>query len=260
MAHGWLYSFQMDLAYRTPATDRRLGLLVTVLVHVALLIGWQAVRTLPAPVPAADSERSRILWLPLPVPRHAPQENEPPPPRKETALPRPRVSPGAAISLPPLPQIAPVQAPAESSTAAPAASLEAPAQAAPASAPSARQMLEQAKRDIGKIDKALRKENNPYIAAPLDSPQIRLRRGIEQAAAMAPTRIWEAPKVEDLVNDTGDGARRSRVITGLGTYCVTDRSPATSIDMIEKHGKQRITSCPQHEQAASKQAWRTLRD
>jgi hypothetical protein len=109
--------------------------------------------------------------------------------------------------------------------------------------------MEQARRDIGGIDKALRKENKPYIAAPLDSPQIRLRRGIEQANAMAPNRLWEAPKVEELVNDTGDGARRSRVITGNGTYCITERAPTTSIDMIEKHGKQRFTSCPQHEHA-----------
>jgi hypothetical protein len=83
---------------------------------------------------------------------------------------------------------------------------------------------------------------------------------MEEAAALAPNRAWEAPKVEELVNDTGDGARRSRVITGGGTYCITERSPATSIDMIEKHGKLRITSCPQHELPASKQEWRTLRD
>jgi hypothetical protein len=131
---------------------------------------------------------------------------------------------------------------------------------ATAPAPNAAQILQQAKRDIGSIDKALRKENRPYIAAPPDSPQIRLRNGIEQAHEMAPNRLWEAPKVEELVNDTGDGARRSRVITGGGTYCVTERSPATSIDMIEKHGKLRITSCPQHEQPATKQEWRTARD
>jgi hypothetical protein len=66
--------------------------------------------------------------------------------------------------------------------------------------------------------------------------------------------------VEELVNNTGDGARRSRVITGNGTYCITERAPTTSIDMIEKHGKLRFTSCPQHEAPATQQEWRTLRD
>jgi hypothetical protein len=120
--------------------------------------------------------------------------------------------------------------------------------------------MEQAKRDIRGIDKALRKENRPYIAAPLDSPQIRLRKGMELANELAPNRLWEAPKVEELVNNTGDGARRSRVITGGGTYCVTERATNTSIDMIEKHGKLRLTNCPEHEEPAKQQAWRTARD
>jgi hypothetical protein len=87
-----------------------------------------------------------------------------------------------------------------------------------------------------------------------------MRNGMEQAHAMAPGRLWEAPKIEELVNNTGDGARRTRVITGNGTYCVTERSPATSVDMIEKHGKLRFTNCPQHEEPAKQQEWRTARD
>ena len=62
------------------------------------------------------------------------------------------------------------------------------------------------------------------------------------------------------MNQTGDGARRTRVITGRGTYCITERSPVTSIDMIEKHGKQRFTNCPQHETPARPQERRTARD
>ena len=61
-----------------------------------------------------------------------------------------------------------------------------------------------------------------------------------------------------------DGLRRRapfRVLTALGIYCVTQRSPATSIDMIEQHGKQRITNCGhEHEQPANPQEWRTARD
>ena len=251
----------MNTAYRAPATNRRMGLLLAVFVHVGLIGGWQAMRTLPARAPADDDVRSRIQWIPLSLPTPRVREQAPAATRKEAAAPRPRPS----VSLPSSQFVTPIPAPATGATpapspaAAPAANADAPFQAA-APKPSAAQILQQARRDIGGIDKALRKENNPYIAAPLDSPQIRLRRGIEQANALAPNRLWEAPKVEELVNNTGDGARRSRVITGGGTYCVTERSPATSIDMIEKHGKLRITNCPAHEEPAQEQAWRTARD
>jgi hypothetical protein len=161
-----------------------------------------------------------------------------------------------------LPAVAPSPAPADSAArtpTAPAASAEAAPQAAPQK-PSVEQILQQAKRDIGSIAKALRKENNPYIAAPLDSPVMRMQRGMEKARAMAAPRLWEAPKVEELVNNTGDGARRTRVITGNGTYCVTERATNTDVEMIEHHGKLRLTNCPEHEDTATQQTWRTLRD
>jgi len=126
--------------------------------------------------------------------------------------------------------------------------------------PPAETILEKARRSAGAVDRALRQQNQPYIVAPLDSPQIRMRNGMERAHALAPPGLWEAPKVDELVNQTGDGARRSRVITGSGTYCITERSPATNVEMIEHHGKQRFATCPQHEDAATQQAWRTARD
>jgi hypothetical protein len=254
----------MNTAYRVPATDRRLGLLLTILVHAALVMGWQAVRKVPAPPSVEDSVRTRVLWIPLRTPpTAAPSVEKPAPPHKETldtAAPRLPARPGPAITLPPLPQVAPLPAPANEAASAstPAPAVGAPSEAA--AKPSAEQILQQARRDIGSIAKALRKENNPYIAAPLDSPQIRMRRGMEQAAAMAPPRLWEAPKVEELVNNTGDGARRTRVITGNGTYCVTERATNTDVEMIEHHGKLRLTNCPSPEEPAKQQTWRTLRD
>jgi len=115
-------------------------------------------------------------------------------------------------------------------------------------------------RSAGAIDRALRKESKPLIIAPPDSPTLRMREGMEQARALAPTRLWEAPKVEELVNNTGDGARRTRVVTGRGTYCVTERSPVTNVEMIEMHGKIRLTNCPRDETPAKAQVWRTARD
>ncbi|MCS0628492.1 hypothetical protein NX786_03985 [Telluria mixta] len=235
-----------------PPRDRRhVGIAVTIVVHAALIFGWQMTRRLPAITP--DPPRSTIQWIRLPAPA-VPQ------PRRETEEREPErthVAPRAgAITLPR------VTVPAAPAVAPPTADTPAAASTpAPPAAPSAgATMLERARRDVGAIDRALRKENNPYIVAPPDSPQIRLRKGIQAAADMAPNAWYEAPKVAELVNNTGDGARRSRVISGGGTYCVTERAPTTSIDMIEKHGKTRITSCPEHESTANAQEWRTARD
>lgn len=118
-------------------------------------------------------------------------------------------------------------------------------------------ILERAKRDIGKIDRALRKENEPVIVLPPDSPQIRLQKGIEHAAEMAPNAWYQAPKTAELVNQTGDGARRTRIITGNGTYCITERAPTMDIQTIEMHGKIKVTNCPKNEAPPTKQEWRT---
>lgn len=84
--------------------------------------------------------------------------------------------------------------------------------------------------------------------------------GMERAHAMAAPRLWEAPQIEELVNQTGDGARRTRVVTGNGTYCISERAPTTNVETIEAHGKLRLTNCPQHEDIAKPQEWRTARD
>lgn len=248
---------------------RYTGLALTLLVHVALLVTWQMSRPLHMAGSGPEPARMRVQWIRLPPPVPV---AKPKPAIKPAQAARPPVR-GAAPGAPAAPQPASPSAPAPAPTAEPAPAVPAPAPpqpagpqpitpqaAAPARAPSAADILKGAKRDIGKIDRDLRKENNPYIVLPPDSPQLRMRRGMETAHDLAPPRIWEAPKIEALVNDTGDGARRERVITGNGTYCITDRGFNTSIDMIEKHGKQRITSCPQHEQPATRQEWRSARD
>lgn len=232
------------------STDRRLaGVVVTVLVHVALILAWQMARTLP-PTPPEEA-RSVIQWIELPV-MAPPAESVSPARPGETPA---RLHPAPVRTAPPDMTAIPTAPPAAAETvAAPASAVTVPAR------PSAEAIMENARRSVGGIDRALRKENRPYITAPLDSPQIRMRNGMEQAHDMAPSRLWEAPKVDELVNNTGDGARRTRVITGSGTYCITERAPTTSIDMIEKHGKLRLTNCPQHEEPAKQQRWQTARD
>lgn len=262
----------MLTAYHPHPRERRYaGLAMTVLVHAALLLGWQMSRhTLPVES-GPEPKRTRIQWIrlpslkapaaappkpvELPKPAEAPARTPAPVTPRATASPQPAASPEVApITLVPA---APTASAGDTQANAPQTAPSEPAVATPSTA----EILKRAKRDIGKIDRALRKENNPYIAAPLDSPQIRMRDKMEAAHDLAAPRLWEAPKIEELVPNTGTGERRTRIITGGGTYCITERPPgSTSIDMMEKHGKQMITSCPAHETPASKQNWRTLQD
>jgi len=232
---------------------RSAGLAATLLVHALLILAWQMARTLPAPVEGDDAA---MLWLrvPLPVPRIAVVS----PVQAEAALTRKSSTP--LRSVPVVQAETPVQNPAPAPAPVTASAPDAPPAPLEPAIPSTAAIMDSARRSIGDIDRALRKERQPTIVLPPDSPQLRLRRGIEHAREMAPPRLWEAPRVVELVNNTGDGARRTRVITGNGTYCLTDRAPATGVEMFEKHGKQRYTTCPKDEEPARQQEWRTARD
>lgn len=206
------------------SSERRVAAVAaTVLVHAVLIVAWHAANHLPLPTGEAvpffvgvlrpireplapkldkttnEAPRAPVVDGATAWPRTSGQSQP-----ERTARPSERVGEPVA-TMPPTPA-------AGGLDAVPPAT----APIWPAPFDNARQILERAKRDAGAIDRALRKENNPYIVAPLDSPQTRMRRKIEEAAALAPNRLWEAPKMEDLVNDSGDGARRTRVITGGG--------------------------------------------
>jgi len=228
---------------------RSAGLVATLLVHALLILAWQMARTLPAPVVGDDAA---MLWLRVPAPVPAQGIVVVPPVQPEAA---PTPKPGMPLRSVPV-----VQAETPVQTPVPPAVPDAPPTPVESAIPSTAAIMDSARRSIGDIDRALRKERQPTIVLPPDSPQLRLRRGIEHAREMAPPRLWEAPRVVELVNNTGDGARRTRVITGNGTYCLTDRAPTTDVEMFEKHGKQRITTCPKDEEPARQQEWRTARD
>jgi hypothetical protein len=228
--------------------DKRLaGLAVTLLIHAALVAAWQQARKLRLPV---QGEADFVQWVRV-------QPRLPEAAVAETAAARPRVRAGPRpIASPASPGAA-----REAVAAAAPAELATPTASAGSAAGTTRQMIEQAMRDAGAIDRAVRKDSKPTIVAPPDSPQIRMANRFREAAALAPNRWYEAPRIVELVNDGGDGARRFRVLTALGIYCITERSPATSIDMTEKHGRQRITNCGhEHEQPANPQQWRSARD
>ncbi|WP_198117405.1 hypothetical protein [Massilia rhizosphaerae] len=247
----WLYCGDMiaTVPALLPPRDRRhAGIAATILLHAVLLMCWQATRHAPSSV-APDPRRTTIQWIRLPAPAVPPRRVEEHP---EPLRPHAPARAGAMTFVLPSVSAAPVPAPAAPSTA-PADDLDTAKPPAPPAQSAGAALAERARRAAGAVDRALRKENYPYIVAPLDSPQIRLRNGIAAAG-------HAEPGMDELVNNTGDGARRTRIVAGGNTYCMTERSPATSIDTIEKHGKWRQTSCPGHESAAHGQAWRTARD
>jgi hypothetical protein len=229
--------------------DRLAGVGVTLAVHLALILAWQMAGKLPLTPQEGSDEAMQWISLPTLAPRVEPAAPEP----VKEVRPASVVAPVRAARAAPAP-VAPVQ---EAPAAAPA---PATADQQPAALPGAADILANARRSVGEIDRTLRKENKPLIVLPPDSPHLRMREGMEQARAMAAPRLWEAPKVEELVNNTGDGARRTRVITARGTYCVTDRAPTTNVEMIEMHGRRRFTNCPAPETPPKQQEWRTARD
>lgn len=249
-----------------PAISERrfVGIVATLLAHTVMIVALQATRQAPF---RDGVEPQFVQWVQLPerVPgARAPSKSADDQPQVPAAD-----GTGRQARMPRHPQLVRA-APRSARMDELGASMLAPSTASGLDATplgeeptvTSHHILDQAKRVVGAIDRALRKENNAYIVAPLDSPQIRMRRKIEEAAALAPKRFWEAPKIEEVVNDSGDGTRRTRVTSGGRTYCITERSFATSIDMTEKHGKQMITDCSRDNEkpVGDTQEWRTARD
>jgi len=250
------------LPTRSSPNSRHAGVAGTAILHVILLLAWQHARKMP-PLHWPEPESVRWVQVPPPSPQSpspvkrvdgmgAPDEGVPwHDARRGKPAPTPREQPFSSVAP----------------SASVFATVDIPEVAPSAQAASGMRgdddftLAERARQSAGAIDKALRKESTPTIVAPPDSPEIRMANMFREAAALAPNRWWEAPKIVELVNDGGDGARRFRVLTAAGIYCITERSPATSIDMIEKHGRQRITNCGhEHEQPVNPQEWRTARD
>ncbi|MDC8757389.1 hypothetical protein [Janthinobacterium fluminis] len=201
-----------------------IGLLAATL-HLALLYAFLQNRPVP-PAEAAQAERPAIQWLRL----------APTPPSRAVAARPPSPPPRLAARPPEAPQRsapAPVQAQApapETPTAAPEIIVE----AAPARL-SADEILRLAKRDIGKIDKDLRREfPSRGEPAPLDTPQARLERGFAAAHAAVPPKWYQGAKMEELTPRGNSTARTYKISSALLTYCIT----------ITAEGQRHYHNCP----------------
>lgn len=234
--------------------DRRIGGLVfTIALHLLLLWSWHATVKAP-PRPEADAPRMAITWIDTKRPRAQP-DPAPARPAARNPLPRPQTErPPAMHLVPPPDRPEATSAPATTTPAMPDALADAP----PAAHQSAADMLDQARRDIGKFDKELRKEfAQRGISKPPDSPQIRLARGMEGAADAVPPKWYEAAKIKEIIDPGQYGRKRYRVTTAFGTYCVTYESPNSPTAQLDvgKRVEPKMTNCPPHEQAPTKQAW-----
>ncbi len=209
-----------------PLPRRAPGLLLIVLLHAGL--AYVIVQSRPRL--ATDENLPQgpaISWL-----RHT----LPAPPKP---LPLPGIKPAAARvpRLPSLPIVAPVSRPL------PVASMaQAPAPATPEAitappAPSAADILAQAKRDVGKIDRELRKEFPQRGEQKLDDTGFkRMQQGFAEAYAAVPPKWYEASKIEEVGANEARGSRTYKITSALGTLCVTTGAG--------RNGETTIGNCP----------------
>ncbi|WP_211462876.1 hypothetical protein [Collimonas silvisoli] len=123
--------------------------------------------------------------------------------------------------------------------------ITAPKLPASSSRPSAEDMVEAARRDIGKIDHELRKDSPPKEpAAAAAKPS--MQQTLEKALA-APVEPHAAKPGETTMEEITrpDGQRVTKVTGPNGTYCVTQISVGNTKgeDIMQKGAVSRTTSC-----------------
>jgi len=199
------------------------GLLLLVLLHAGLAYVILQSR----PRLATDENLPQgpaITWL-----RHTL-----PAPPKPVALPSAQA---AAARLPRLPLPAPISRPLPSPTVEPAPAPATPEAITLVTPPSAADILAQAKREVGKIDRDLRKEFPQRGEQKLDDTAFkRMQQGFAEAYAAVPPKWYEASKIEEVGANEARGSRTYKITSALGTLCVTTRAG--------KQGETMIGMCP----------------
>ncbi|MYN47216.1 hypothetical protein GTP23_19415 [Pseudoduganella sp. FT93W] len=219
-------------------------ILLTVLLHCALLLALlQGVQNQRQTRPRGPA----IQWL-------LPAASAPVTPRPHEPAPKPAPLTAAAITLhkasAAAPQASSVTESAPVIAASPGAApvtqaqdsahddpfaLDKPAAARTAPA-SADELLQQARKSVGRIDQQLRAESpQRFPLPPPDSMQARLERGINAAHEAVPPKWYQGARMVEL--STPDGERKSRlykIVTAFGSYCVT----------ISPEGRRSYSNCP----------------
>lgn len=215
--------------FSPPLRPRAAVFIATVGVHLVLFALWR-LNQAQAPADPDVASAPAIQWIrafarPPAVTVQSPAAKKTQAPARRMAAP----ATPATVSAPP-PQVAP-----------PSESIPVDTTFAEKSAPSLR---ERALRDVGAIDKALRKESpGHHLDSPPSSPQSRLAAGIDSATR---PRLWEAPIIVPIADQGQNGRRIYKVITGLGIYCIyvdANHTP-NGIDMMQKGIQQKVAKCP----------------
>ncbi len=234
----------------SPQQARLSGIAATIALHVALVALWLLQST---PARLDDGvPRVALQWVDIRPDVHVVTK-----PLPQAAPPLRLVKPApkrAAVIAPPL---ASQPVPAEIPPREPAEPAPVPLPAA--TGPTVHDMLQQARRDVGQIDKDLKKQfPERLIKAPIDTATKRLVKGIALAHDLAPPKWYQPAKMEELIDPGGVGRKRYRVITSGGTYCLTYES-AHSMNGTDPFtrttNRPKKTNCPADEEPAKAQAW-----
>ncbi|KKO62370.1 hypothetical protein VM94_04444 [Janthinobacterium sp. KBS0711] len=207
-----------------PSLPRRApGLLLIVLLH----LGFAYIVLQSRPRAVVDDNLPQgpaITWLRYSAPA----------PSKPVPLALPSAKPATA-RVPRLPMPVPISRPLPPPAAEPApATPEAITLVPP---PSAADILAQAKRDVGKIDKDLRKEFPQRGGEKFDDTGYkRMQQGFAEAYAAVPPKWYEASKIEEIGANETRGSRTYKITSALGSLCVTTRAG--------KQGETMIGMCP----------------
>ena len=206
-----------------PLPRRAPGLLLIVLLHVGF--AYLVLQSRPhAHTDENLPQGPSITWL-----RHTlPAATRPVP------VPLPSAKPAAARP-PRLP--VPVSVLAVELIPAPAPAPATPQAITVVAPPSAADILAQAKRDVGKIDRDLRKEFPQRGEQKLEDTAFkRMQQGFAEAYAAVPPKWYEASRIEEVGANEAKGSRTYKITSALGTLCVTTRAG--------KQGETMIGNCP----------------
>lgn len=221
-----------SLSRSSKNTAHRITLALAIALHLLAIHLWTSMKNHPA-MPADQNPALivRLFSLP-PQPATAPQNAA-----RKQAEPTKPVAP--KIQRAPTTSVAPQAAPTPPMPLAAAPHKEKnDASARPPPVPlSTASMVTNALRDIGKIDRDLRKDIPKYPEATPDSAQSRLAKGIAAAAK----NKWGTMEVKVFPG----GRRMTRITTPVGTYCVTyEGAGATDgIDQIQHGVQQKLSNC-----------------
>lgn len=213
------------IAARSASPRFWLGLLLTAALHVAII--WMFAQHKQLQDGAPREARMAIQWLlPLPKPKPAPA------PPKPLAPPAARAQ--APASMTSEARVPPPEPAAEPQAITPPAEPPDPFALPVPKAPSAGDIMAQARKDLGKIDQELRKAYPERAKAALtDSRQARLERAFDAAHDAVPPKWYEPAKMAE-ISPPNARTRMYRITTALLTYCV----------LISEDGKKNYVNCP----------------